>query len=321
MKSKIDWVRRSQRVIRMVSELHCMGYQNLRIMPYLHPNAWRLAVGPSNLFSELNGAVIPFESLIGMPIYSAAGGGDLYFDWDDAKGNDARALAEKFVVRFPDTAKRGLGRDWAYAGWLAELVGFLDGGDLLPVTYWENMGDVPEQLEFLPIWDTSGENIGSDEIKAILDPDVKKFPLPPCQLNTQLNSDYKSQAQNSSDDILLLHLVGEGGGLHLVLRMTEGGIYSYALISNSDDFLLDDEDSSPSEYVMPVRYDASPLIIDWSGALKLLNDRSWPWPLLTPIYIHPSISNKLLSTLKDSYSKYPKIDFYKWEKCIWNNSK
>lgn len=178
MKSKIDWVRRGQRVIRMVSELHRMGYQRLRIMPYAHPNAWRLAVGPRDIFSERNGAYVPLDSLSELPIYSAAGDGDAYFDWTDAKGNDARALAEKFVSRFPDVVKRGLGRDWAYAGWLAELVGFLEGGDWLPVTEWEDMKEPPEQLKFVPIWDASGENIGWDGLKTIPGPDVQKFPLP-----------------------------------------------------------------------------------------------------------------------------------------------
>lgn len=201
MKSKNDWVRRGQRVIRMVGELHRMGYQHLRIMPYVHPNAWRLAVGPRDIFSERNGAYIPVDSLNGLPIYSAAGGGDAYFDWEDAKGNDARALAEKFVIRFPDVAKRGLGRDWPYAGWLAELVGFLEGGDWLPVTDWEDMKGAPEQLGFLPIWDVLGENIGWDGLKTIPGPDVKKFPLPPGEPVEQSESEGAFCEDNSNPDI------------------------------------------------------------------------------------------------------------------------
>lgn len=201
MKSKINWVRRGQRVIRMVSELHRMGYQHLRIMPYVHPNAWRLAVGSRDIFSEQNGAYIPVNSLSGLPIYSAARGGDAYFDWEDAKGNDARTLADKFVSRFPDVAKRGLGRDWAYAGWLSELVGFLEGGDWLPVTEWEDMKGAPEQLGFLPIWDVLGENIGWDGLKTILGPDVKKFPLPPCGPVEQSESEGAFCENNSNPDI------------------------------------------------------------------------------------------------------------------------
>lgn len=183
MKSKINYVRRSQRAIRMVSELHRMGYQNLRIMPYVHPLAWRLAVGPKDCFSSINGASLNDGSW-DVPIYSSAGGGSHYFDWTDAANDDARALAEKFIQRFPDIAQRGLGRDWAYAGWLAELLGYLEGGDLLPVTSWEHMRGTPDELRFLPVWALGGENTvsvgyptaGFDTVPS---PSVKQFPLPP----------------------------------------------------------------------------------------------------------------------------------------------
>lgn len=322
MKSKIDWVRRGQRVIRMVSELHRLGYQRLRLMPYKHPNAWRLAVGPRDIFAERNGAYIPHNSLNGLPIYTATGGGNAYFDWQDAMADDARTLAEKFVSRFPDVAKRGWGRDWAYAGWLAELVGFLEGGDWLPVTYWEHMKGAPEQLGFLPIWDASGTNIDWEGLKTIPGPGVREFPLPPCELVLQSESDYASQAVNSTPDITLLSLAGEGGELDLVLRMAEGGIYSYRLLSGScESVMFEDEDFSDSEYVRHSDGTDGPLVIDWPGALRLLNDRGWPWPMLTPIYVHPSISANLISALKNSYVRYPEINFQQWDECIWKASK
>ena len=90
MKSEIGIVRRAQRVIRMVSELHKMGYQNLRVMPYMHPNAWRLAVGPKECFSSRNGARLNNSEWGNVPIYTAAGDGSEYFDWTDAKADDAR---------------------------------------------------------------------------------------------------------------------------------------------------------------------------------------------------------------------------------------
>src|SRR5262249_55747056 len=59
MNSSHAWIRRSQRVIRMVSELHRLGYQRLRIMPYEHPSAWRVTIASVTRFSRLNGAFIP----------------------------------------------------------------------------------------------------------------------------------------------------------------------------------------------------------------------------------------------------------------------
>lgn len=181
MKSKIDWVRRSQRVIRMVSELHRLGYQRLRIMPYVHPNAWRLAVAPAEFFSERNGAYIPVSKLTdrNVAIYSAAGDGEAYFDWSDAKGNDARELAEKFIERFPDIAAQGKGRDWAYAGWLSELVGFLEQGDWLPTVEWEYMTGSPDDLRELPVWLAQADNLAWAGLEATTTNGNPSFPLPP----------------------------------------------------------------------------------------------------------------------------------------------
>jgi len=184
MKSNIDWVRRGQRMIRMVSELHRMGYQRMRIMPYAHSLAWRAAVAPADGFSRQNGAVLPLQSSWdGIPIYSAAGAGNTYFDWTDAQGDSARDLAKKFVARFPQVIKRGLGRDWAYAGWLLELIGFLEGGDWLPVTQWDDMQDAPERLTFLPIWGADGNNVVWNGIKSIPAPHLHQFPSPPLESN------------------------------------------------------------------------------------------------------------------------------------------
>lgn len=167
MKSSISEVRRAHRVIRMVAELHRMGYQRLRIMPFAHPNAWRLVIGPCEIFSDPNAAFIRFDSWDGVAIYSSAGSGDEYFGWVDAKGDNARQLAEKFVERYPELAEKGTGRDWPYAGWLAELVGKLEAGDIVPVTYWEFMATAPDELTSVPLWAWPGTDSGAT------------FPLPP----------------------------------------------------------------------------------------------------------------------------------------------
>jgi hypothetical protein len=182
-RSRLAWVRQSQRVIRMVSELHRMGYQRLRIMPYDHPNAWRLAVDRAENFSPENGAVFLNHTFSTEAIYSATPHNQpskgAYFGWQDTSGDNARQLADKFVMRFPLIAESGVGRDWEYAGWLCELIGYLEHGNLLPVTSWENMQGKPEDLRFLPIWDAVGDNtewVGSESIPA---QHALQFPLPP----------------------------------------------------------------------------------------------------------------------------------------------
>lgn len=134
-------------MIRMVSELHRFGYQRLRIFPYEYPLAWRLCIGPRGVFSRHNGAFVPgYDDL---PTYSSASENE-YFGWADAKTADARGLAERFIDRFPRVAEAGRGRDWEYAGWLAELVGELERGGRLPVVVADAIETKPYSLPCLP---------------------------------------------------------------------------------------------------------------------------------------------------------------------------
>ncbi|MGZ3765952.1 MAG: hypothetical protein ACXVA2_14885 [Mucilaginibacter sp.] len=177
MKSKIDWIRRAQRCLRMLSELHRLGYQGLRGMPYLNPLGFRFAIAPKRYFSERNGAVIPMSQLTEDNV-AITGAGD-FFGWTDASQDNARTLAEKFIERFPDIANQGKERDWAYAGWLAELIGFLEQGDWIPALWWENMKGEPEDLQTLPIWVAHKDNFYWEGIASIISPENPKFPLPP----------------------------------------------------------------------------------------------------------------------------------------------
>lgn len=116
----------------MVSELHRSGYQNLRILPYEHPLAWRLVVGPK-LALPPQGDTLLEE----WPTYTSASSAR-YFDWSDAQHDSARQLATKFISRFPAVCADGLGRDWEYAGWLLELLGVIETERALPVYFNEH---------------------------------------------------------------------------------------------------------------------------------------------------------------------------------------
>lgn len=63
-------------------------------------------------------------------------------------GRDNRlslGLGGKVRERFPEIASAGRGRDWAYTGWFAELLGFAVRGTL-PVAYAEFHDPVPWYL-------------------------------------------------------------------------------------------------------------------------------------------------------------------------------
>ena len=172
MKASTPWIRQSQRVIRMVSEVHRTGFQQLRIMPYEYPLAYRVAIGPKSMFSMRNGAYMqdPDYSLI--TTYSSASGHE-YFGWRDAKTDNARTLAEKFVERFAPLAMSGAGRDWEYAGWLAELLSaFEEMPARLPILMAEYFEPSPSALTVLPMrlyGEREGTDLGDDAV----------FPLPP----------------------------------------------------------------------------------------------------------------------------------------------
>jgi hypothetical protein len=157
-------VRRGQRLIRMVSELHRLGYQRLRIMPYEAPLAWRLAIGPRDLFSTTNGAWAPYDGKF--PAHYTAASGKNYFGWTDAGQDNARQLAEKFLQRFPEVCERALGRDWTYAGWLSELLGVLERHNAVPIATTELHLPDPMEARFL-ILRSYGVSCDSE------------FPLPP----------------------------------------------------------------------------------------------------------------------------------------------
>lgn len=165
-----SWIRRSMRVIRMVSELHRMGYQRARIMPFEYPLAYRVYIGPADLFSPRNGAYSEGADGGAFVGYSSASENH-YFEWADASGDTARQLADKFVERFPAIVERCAGRDWAYAGWLAELLSVIEENPgRLPIVMAEHMEPWGDALRSLPLRLYTG---------AVADQREMSFDLPP----------------------------------------------------------------------------------------------------------------------------------------------
>ena len=132
-------IRRSVRILTMVHELHKLGYQRLRIMPGMSPSGgfWRCNVTPVSNILRTHGAMA--RTFNGDSANYTSGMSNEYFGWTDARHFTARRLAEEFVRRFPVIVDAGRGRDWAYAGWYMEMLGFAERGEL-PVAYsdwWE----------------------------------------------------------------------------------------------------------------------------------------------------------------------------------------
>mgnify|MGYP000246338990 CR=1 FL=1 len=122
-------VRRAIRVLRMVHELHKAGFQRLRVLPYSNDSgtAWRAEityvdnVGDDG-FSTID---LDMEEAGKVARYSTTQGNQ-YFGWADASTADARGLARLFQMRFPHLCNLGQGLDWAYAGWLVDVIGWAE---------------------------------------------------------------------------------------------------------------------------------------------------------------------------------------------------
>ncbi len=171
-------IRRAVRVLAMVGELHRRGYQKLRAMPYLSASGsyWRCCIGPDTLFYRDHGAYL---SDIGLDDASPAkdliaryttGSDNHYFDWRDAETDDARALADKFIIRFATLARQGEGWSYDYAGWYQRLLGLAERG-WMPIVLSDDLS--PTMLNQINLQDVRPAGWRTDN-------DVRPtLPLPP----------------------------------------------------------------------------------------------------------------------------------------------
>lgn len=138
--------RRALRVLRMVGELHGMGYQKIRIVPGMASSGmyWRCAVTSKRRIAADHGALTQHDELFEPPHVAAytTGSDNEYFGWTDAQRATAGKLATLFVDRFPLICDEGRGQDWAYAGWYVHMLGLAKTG-ALPVAYRDRHGPAP----------------------------------------------------------------------------------------------------------------------------------------------------------------------------------
>ena len=154
-------VRRGQRVIRMVSELHRLGFQKLRFQPVFSPLSRRIELDSADRFSPSNGAWM-MQGASPLTVRYSSADADGYFDWPDARSATARQLADRFVVRFPEICALTRGRDWAYTGWTNELLGVLERESALPFVAAPFSSVPPERLDHLPLQRTCGRHSAFD---------------------------------------------------------------------------------------------------------------------------------------------------------------
>lgn len=130
-------VRRAQRLLAMVNELHKQGYQNLSIYAGMSSSGlhWRCYLTPcSDFFITPDSKEVDLIAYDINPGYSSGESGNCYFGWEDAKQDNARQLAAKFIERFPRLIASCKGYNPEYAGWFNYMLGISESG-ALPVMY------------------------------------------------------------------------------------------------------------------------------------------------------------------------------------------
>lgn len=126
-----DYMRRAVRVLAMIGELHKLGFQRLRFHTQDRGIGLRLYVTTTDKIRQDHGAIMITDQ--GSVLY-VSGMGNKYFDWTDATADNARQLAAKFMIRFPELVEQGRGLDLSYAGWYQYMLGLAERG-YFPIIY------------------------------------------------------------------------------------------------------------------------------------------------------------------------------------------
>ena len=93
---------------------------------------WRCTISHAgNVASERLGFGRRSEGLIA---HYTSGQGARYFDWPDGGKLDGAAMARPLPRDIPAIAEHGAGRDWPYAGWLTDVLGYAEHGRF--VAFW-----------------------------------------------------------------------------------------------------------------------------------------------------------------------------------------
>lgn len=173
-----DYVLPCIRMLEMTHELHVLGYQQIRIFPYLSPSGcyWRAEWAPASAFRVATEP--PHVRSEREAVRYSSCDGWAPFGWQSVSELSAQAMAQQFVRQFPEIARAGEGDDWAYAGWLTRLLGEAR-RSRLPYMLADWSVDLSRGIPM-----TEGE----------------PFPLPPSATWEEILDEYEDCDTNSEDD-------------------------------------------------------------------------------------------------------------------------
>ncbi|MAD79503.1 MAG: hypothetical protein QGG71_21750 [Pirellulaceae bacterium] len=119
-----------RRVLLMVKELHAMGFERMRTVPYRHPLAWRCPVVPKawtyadhgGLMGEFSDSFARSLGLGELRLTYSSGESQQPFQWDSSAFLTPQDLAQRFVRDKPELVAAGWGPDPVYVQWYEEAL-------------------------------------------------------------------------------------------------------------------------------------------------------------------------------------------------------
>lgn len=110
--------------------------------------------------------------------------------------------------------------------------------------------------------------------------------------------------------------------MYVFVEITPSGTLGFRVeTSDCTVGLLDDDDTIP---VKPREREHSrrqpPLLADWASVVQALDESGWPWPMLYPILVHPSIGDRIAHALKERCATYPDLPWDAWMPAASNKS-
>jgi len=138
-----DRTRRMARLFQMVTELHKIGYQGLRVYPQAHHDRFYLVPSIFTTHPRAHGVMVDRDwRILGTVLPPSTSLAPVYYG-NELSGKTARESADLFVRQFPTVATLSLLDDYEYAGWFQRLTGEVEKGlrPLYARVDGENMSD------------------------------------------------------------------------------------------------------------------------------------------------------------------------------------
>jgi len=123
-----EYRRHIARIFQMVTELHKIGYQGLRVWPQVHHDRFHLVPSIFTTHRNAHGVMMDFSWVMNKSFHPESTAILTVYYGHEMEGKTARESADLFVRRFPLICALSFVEDYEYAGWFERLTGEVEKG-------------------------------------------------------------------------------------------------------------------------------------------------------------------------------------------------